>query len=151
MSTNDLGLTGDTEPLTESFARAKEEIGAAHHAHGPTRSVRESTYRGHRIVVRTTYEITVDDKPVEGHLGVTNGGQVHYHPVPNLGFPSAIELVETLIDTFPDDFDPPADGGSDDCEPEGEPHADGPAVDDHGSADHDHAGHDHADHDHGHG
>ena len=67
-------------------------------------SVREATYKGHRILVRTHYEIEVDGKRVMGHLGVTNDGQVHYHPIPNASFPSAVELVERLIDIFPDDF-----------------------------------------------
>lgn len=71
--------------------------------HG-TRSVRQAEYKGHRIVVRTHYEIEVDGKPVMGHVGVTNDGQVHYHPVPNVSFASAVELVERLIDIFPDDF-----------------------------------------------
>jgi len=146
MSTNDLGLTGDPEPLVDSFARAKEELaaGGAHH-HGPIETVRESTYCGHRIVVRTTYEITVDDKPIEGHLGVTNDGHVHYHPIPNLGFASAIELAEKIIDTFPDDFEAPGAAEPDDDSPhEGEPHEGHPhegEPHDHGPEGHDHGAH----------
>lgn len=68
-------------------------------------NVREATYRGHRIVVRTSYHIQVDGVAIEGHLGVTNDGQVHYHPVPNLSFGSAVDLVKQLIDIFPDDFE----------------------------------------------
>ena len=67
-------------------------------------SVREAEYKGHRIVVRTHYEFEVDGKMVMGHVGVTNDGQVHYHPVPNVSFASAVELVKQLIDIFPDDF-----------------------------------------------
>lgn len=55
-------------------------------------SVREATYKGHQIVVRTSYHIEVDGVTIEGHLGVTNDGQVHYHPVPNLSFDSALDL-----------------------------------------------------------
>ena len=73
--------------------------------HKGTESVREAEYQGHRIVVRTRYEIEVDGKAVTGHVGVTNDGQVHYHAVPNLSFPSAVEMVEKLIDIFPADFD----------------------------------------------
>lgn len=72
--------------------------------HQGMESVREAEYQGHRIVVRTRYEIEVDGQMVMGHVGVTNDGNVHYHPVPNLSFPSAIEMVEKLIDIFPDDF-----------------------------------------------
>ena len=74
------------------------------HAHESMPSVREADYQGHHIVVRTRYEIEVDGKKVMGHVGVTNDGQVHYHPVPNLSFASAVEMVEKLIDIFPEDF-----------------------------------------------
>ena len=72
--------------------------------HHEMESVRESTYNGHRVVVRTRYEIEVDGKKIMGHVGVTNDGQVHYHPVPNVSFASAVEMVEKLIDIFPEDF-----------------------------------------------
>ncbi len=74
-----------------------------HHG-GAMENVRETTYRGHRIAVHTSYHIQVDGVTIEGHMGVTNDGQVHYHPVPNLSFGSAIDLVKQLIDIFPDDF-----------------------------------------------
>ena len=67
-------------------------------------SVREADYEGHHIVVRTRYQVEVDGHMLMGHMGVTNDGQVHYHPVPNVAFPSAVELVKKLIDIFPDDF-----------------------------------------------
>lgn len=72
--------------------------------HGDMSNVREAEYAGHRIVVRTSYEIEVDGRMVMGHLGVTNDGKVHYHPIPNLSFASAIDMVKKLIDIFPDDF-----------------------------------------------
>ena len=81
-----------------------EQKNAGSHHHQPSETVREAEYNGHRIVVRTTYQIAVDDKPIEGHLAVTNDGHVHYHPIPNLSFASAIDLVKQLIDVFPDDF-----------------------------------------------
>jgi hypothetical protein len=144
MSTNDLGLSGDPEPLIDSVEREKGDLpGQGHGGHGGSiETVRESTYRGHDIVVRTTYAITIDGKPVEGHLGVSNDGQVHYHAIPNLGFASAIELVEKVIDAFPDDFeDPPGYGegppGGGEHPPEGE----GPPPHDHGSGEHEHGGH----------
>jgi hypothetical protein len=72
--------------------------------HGDMSNVREAEYAGHRIVVRTSYEIEVDGRMVMGHLGVTNDGKVHYHPIPNLSFASAIDMAKKLIDIFPDDF-----------------------------------------------
>ena len=142
MNTNDLGLSGDPEPLIESLAREKEGLAAHGHGHGgPMETVRESTYRGHRITVRTSYSITIDDMPVQGHLGVSNDGQVHYHAIPNLGFSSAIELAEKLIDVFPDDFEDPPDGYEEPHEPPDAPDAPDPPDPPAG-------GHDHA---HGHG
>jgi hypothetical protein len=72
--------------------------------HKGMESVRVAEYQGHHIVVRTRYEIEVDGKMLMGHVGVTNDGNVHYHPVPNLSFASAVEMVEKLIDIFPEDF-----------------------------------------------
>ena len=72
--------------------------------HKDMANVREADYEGHHIVVRTSYEIEVDGQMIMGHLGVTNDGKVHYHPVPNLAFVSAIDMVKKLIDIFPDDF-----------------------------------------------
>lgn len=77
---------------------------AQHHHHEASTSVREADYEGHHIVIRTTYEIQVDGVPITGHVGVTEDGQVHYHPVPNVSFASALDLVKQLIDVFPDDF-----------------------------------------------
>jgi hypothetical protein len=74
------------------------------HQHEASESIREATYKGHHIVIRTTYHIQVDGVPVTGHLGVADDGQVHYHPIPNTSFASAVDLVKQLIDVFPDDF-----------------------------------------------
>ena len=74
-----------------------------HHDMSST-SVREADYNGHHIVVTTTYRIEVDGIALMGHMGVTNDGSVHYHPIPNMRFTSAIDLVKQVIDVFPDDF-----------------------------------------------
>jgi hypothetical protein len=86
--------------------KASEPPAGTQAHHGPVQTVREDEYHGHRIVVRTTYEIEVDGRPVSGHLGVANDGRVHYHPTPNLSYASAVDLVKSLIDIFPDDFEP---------------------------------------------
>ncbi len=74
------------------------------HQHPTSETIREADYEGHHIVIRTTYQIEVDGKPVTGHMGVTDDGRVHYHPVPNISFASALDMVKQLIDIFPDDF-----------------------------------------------
>jgi len=108
------------EALTEFVGRGAPVLRETRHAHGhgaghgpaPMDTVREATHRGHRILIRTTYRIEVDGVPLEGHMAVTNDGRVHYHPMPNVNFASAVDMVKQLIDAFPDDFgsalEPPA-------------------------------------------
>jgi hypothetical protein len=72
--------------------------------HAGTESIRTARHRGHEIVVKTRYDITIDGRPVTGHLGVSNDGHVHYHPIPNLSFASALDMVKAIIDVFPDRF-----------------------------------------------
>ncbi|HTJ54869.1 MAG TPA: hypothetical protein VL380_05585 [Nitrosospira sp.] len=79
------------------------------HQHPTSETIREADYEGHHIVIRTTYQIEVDGKPVTGHMGVTDDGKVHYHPVPNISFASALDMVKQLINIFPDDFNHIAD------------------------------------------
>jgi hypothetical protein len=74
--------------------------------HGESVVTRETDYKGHHIVVRTKYEVEVDGRPLMGHMGVNDAGSVHYHPVPNLNFASALDMVKKIIDVFPDDFEP---------------------------------------------
>jgi hypothetical protein len=94
--------------VTQNAAHVKR---AQTHGHGKMESVREADYEGHHIVVRTRYQVEVDGQMLLGHMGVTNDGQVHYHPVPNLAFSSAVDLVKRLIDIFPDDFAKKGRGG----------------------------------------
>jgi hypothetical protein len=70
----------------------------AHH------SVRETHYKGHHIVVITRYEVTVDGQRFDADFAVGNSGNVGYHGMPNVGFASAIDLMQSVIDQFPDDF-----------------------------------------------
>lgn len=73
--------------------------------HAATETIREADHRGHHIVVKTRYEISVDGRKVLGHLGVSNDGHVHYHPIPNLSFASALDMVKAIVDVFPHQFD----------------------------------------------
>jgi hypothetical protein len=85
-------------------------------------------YKDHEIVIRTTYEITIDGETFAAHVNVDNNGRVHYHGLPTRDFPSTVDLVKQVIDAFPDDFSgqqpPPAPdsetkshGGTHDHEP----------------------------------
>src|SRR5689334_15153538 len=73
--------------------------------HGESVVTRETDYRGHHIVVRTKYEVEIDGRPLLGHVGVNDAGSVHYHPVPNMSFASALDMVKKVIDVFPRDFE----------------------------------------------
>ena len=113
MNADDLGLAPDPESIVANVVDKASSQPEHVREHGESMgSVREASYRGHRIVIRTTYQIEVDGRPIQGHMGVTNDGQVYYHGVPNVGFASAVDLVKQLIDTFPDDFDGSPDGHS---------------------------------------
>ena len=106
MELEDLAQAAQPDAVVGRLAEQRSELTEPGHEHmSSMESVREATYRGHHIAIRTTYRIEVDGRPILGHMGVTNDGQVHYHPIPNLGFASAVELVKQLIDTFPEDFE----------------------------------------------
>jgi hypothetical protein len=96
--------------VKKNSARVKKVVADMHH-HGPATSVRETDYKGHHIEVRTTYEIKVDGRPIASHLVVTDEGQVQCHALPNYTFQSALDVVRSLIDVFPDDFEHAGHGG----------------------------------------
>jgi hypothetical protein len=103
MQKYDLDVVAAPEQL---FSHARQNF-PAHHGHDPgahpTMSVREIEYKGHRIVIETSYHITVDGEPVTGHVQVGNDGQVHYHAIPNQEFASAVDMVKRVIDLTPPD------------------------------------------------
>lgn len=108
MKRSEFARASTPESLVEHVGRNAPVLG---HPHGGTmESIREATYRGHHIVIRTSYHIEVDGAPLEGHLGVANDGQVHYHAIPNLRFVSTVDLVKQLIEAFPEDFQPRSGG-----------------------------------------
>jgi hypothetical protein len=94
--------------LAYSYKRLKagQPVAAGHAEHdkGPFESVRETEYNGHKIAIRTQYEIRVDGKPFSGHVYVDNTGKVSTHALPTYSFASAVDLVKKMIDAFPDDF-----------------------------------------------
>ncbi len=103
MDSDDLQGAVTPEELAAAVAARRDALTHFHHGHGEGgRVVREETYNGHRIRVVTTYEISVDDEPVTGHLLLTNEGTVHYHSIPNQEFASMIDLVKRIIDLSPD-------------------------------------------------
>ncbi|MGH3926080.1 MAG: hypothetical protein ACRDTT_25005, partial [Pseudonocardiaceae bacterium] len=104
------GLVAASQPeaLRAALAANAEKLrhAAQEHHGGELVSVRQATYKGHEIVVRTSYEITVDGRPFNVHLTIDNDGRVHYHGLPTRDFPSVIGLVKKAIDIFGDEFSP---------------------------------------------
>ena len=74
------------------------------HMGGASSFLREADYKGRHITIKTTYQVTIDGKPFDGVLGVSNAGTVHYHGMPNTGFASALDLIKAVIDVFPEEF-----------------------------------------------
>lgn len=89
----------------------KASAGTGHHGGHPP-ATREVVHNGHRIVLETIYRVTVDGRPVDLDLTVDDAGQVHCHSLPNYQFGSALDMVKTIVDQFPDDFRRPKPRGA---------------------------------------
>ncbi len=108
MKRSDLLKASSPKAIARYVARnAPKKRRAGHMGRHAMESVREATYNGHHIVIHTSYRIEVDGKALEGHVAVNNAGQVHYHAIPNAAFGSAVDMVKSLIDVYPDDFPTP--------------------------------------------
>jgi hypothetical protein len=83
----------------------KYTISSGVHDHGnKLESIRKDEYKGHKIAITTTYDIEVDGKKIFPPIHISNNGSVGTHTLPNYVSSSAIELVKTLIDCFPEEF-----------------------------------------------
>ena len=95
-----------------------DQFPAYAHDHGMQQelsSVRHAEHKGHKITITTTYHIEIDGKSVHIHAAVGNDGRLHCHSTPYDYYQSAVDLVTTLIDRFPDAFLPnSAEGGTHD-------------------------------------
>jgi hypothetical protein len=100
----DVQRAADPAAYAEGLATTNPPPDAGHHHH---EIVRTDTYAGHQIVVRTTYEIEVDGRPVTAHMHIDNDGNVVCHAIPTYQSASMVEVVRRLIDVFPDDFPKP--------------------------------------------
>lgn len=122
MDRSTLAAALQPEVLRATLADRADELRAAagHHHGGRLASVRTATHAGHRIVVETTYSVTVDDEAFDAQMIVDNEGRVYYHGLPTRDFASAIDLVAKAIDQFPGDF-----GGGDAGHDHGRGHAHG--------------------------
>jgi hypothetical protein len=48
----------------------------------PVTVVREDGYRGHHVVITSTYEMTVDSAHFPVHIGLSDDGSAHSHGMP---------------------------------------------------------------------
>ena len=110
MDTEELAKAADPTSLADFVAGLPEPH--QHGAGGTIETLREEEHKGHRITIRTTYQIEVDGKPFQGDLALGNDGELHIHSLPNYQFASAVDMVKRLIDTFPEDFPAPNEQGS---------------------------------------
>lgn len=100
----------DTTKLTKAAAPAsmagylRKRAGEHGHHAGHAPSARETVHNGHRILLETIYRVTVDGRTVDLGISVDDAGKVHCHSLPNYQFASALDMVKTLIDQFPEDF-----------------------------------------------
>lgn len=67
-------------------------------------SVRTFAHAGHQVRIQTTYQIEVDGAEVHLHAIVDNEGRLRCHTTPYESYPSATDLLRTLIDRFPQSF-----------------------------------------------
>jgi hypothetical protein len=90
-------------PLLKSVARLpkiEHKMGGTH-----DKSVRTFTHKGHEISITTMYQVKIDRRIVHLPLLVSQDGRVQSHAVPNDSQLSAVDMVKTIIDLFPEDFE----------------------------------------------
>ena len=81
-------------------ADVDEALAARHdHGHDGGDDVRRFEYRGHTVEIATHYEVAIDGEPWKGHLAARPDGTVTYHGLPQYAVPSAVELIQAVIDT----------------------------------------------------
>ncbi|MEE1827604.1 hypothetical protein PUR61_36305 [Streptomyces sp. BE20] len=99
----DLAAAIDPETFGNHLASIKPAHDHMGH-HGHASSVREVEFEGHKIKIVTSYEITVDGRPLAVGLNVHDDGSLSCHGLPAYQFTSAVETVRTLIRKYPRHF-----------------------------------------------
>jgi hypothetical protein len=97
------------DPLTETYSILRSGQlytghGANHHQHHPIESIREFDYKGSKIVIKTSYNITINDHPVNPHVFVDRKGHLTTHALPNYTFNSAVDMIKSIVDCMNIDF-----------------------------------------------
>lgn len=97
----DVGADASPEQAKKTAAYFKKLMRGVHDHGNP---LREAMHKGHRIQIKTTYDIKVDGRRLPIQFHPRRDGSVAYHSVPTQSFSSAVDLVRCLIDVFPEDF-----------------------------------------------
>ena len=84
--------------IRQSFSQYKK----AHHAKQALTSVRTACHAGRRIKITTTYKVEIDDHPIRFQADVDNEGCLHCHTMPYTTYTSAIDLVKSLVEHYPE-------------------------------------------------
>ena len=66
--------------------------------------IRKTEFNGHHIWIKTSYEITVDGVPFQGHAVLDGEGRLCSHACPYENFDSMLSLMKHLIDLYPESF-----------------------------------------------
>jgi arylsulfatase A-like enzyme len=69
------------------------------------KSVRTFRHKGHEISITTMYQVKIDRRVVHLPLMVSDDGHVQSHAIPNYSLSSAVDIVKTIVDLFPEDFE----------------------------------------------
>jgi|SRR5215467_10680771 len=104
MDLKKLAKSATPKRLARYLSGLPELMQHGHGRKGAVETVRQEEHDGHRIVIRTRYDVEVDGAKIPLALSVDNKGQVHCHSLPNYQFASAVDMIKTLIDNFPEDF-----------------------------------------------
>ncbi|MBI1868819.1 MAG: hypothetical protein HYS06_11090 [Methylocystis sp.] len=101
MKRKEVASYAPSAPLLKSVARLPQiKHGAMHN-----KSVRTFSHKGHEISIATTYEVKIDGRVVHFPLTVSEDGHVQSHAIPNYSLSSAVDIVKTIVDNFPEDFE----------------------------------------------
>jgi len=92
--------------IVERHPQYSKDHGMAHEL----KSIRVAEHAGHAIRITTQYLIEIDGQTANLHLSVGNDGHLHCHTTPYETYVSAIDVVKTLIDRFPEAFNRASNG-----------------------------------------
>ncbi|MQS17070.1 hypothetical protein F7Q99_33995 [Streptomyces kaniharaensis] len=103
----DLTAAADPDTFGSYLTSIKPEhdhMGGPDHHAGRSSSIRTAEFEGHQIKIVTTYEVTVDGRPLKAGLDVDDDGILACHGLPAYQFSSALDTVRELIRKFPKYF-----------------------------------------------